>query len=317
MLNYFYTCLLKQHKQGSWVTGHHRSDSHLHVRPHFVSDAGGSGTVCSVLSNSNSDLSRTSDAARPAERPERHLMAARHSVAKPPLGKRGKRATASTSPGAKTESAAPSDASIGLAPTAGAADSTGDVSSASSDSQNVVVCVRVRPGSDSASPCWKLEEESGLIRATENHPAITRRGASSTAHGDTGDEVNALQANPELYTFRFDSLCTPSQSSEDLYKSKIAPVVRAAVEGYNATVFAYGQTGSGKTHTMSGSQEELGVIPRAVEEIFDQIERVGRRLTLPFSSSIVPKLTQPLFSFFLTLGVRRTRSESTFCACPT
>lgn len=57
-----------------------------------------------------------------------------------------------------------------------------------------------------------------------------------------------------------------------MYHSHIAPVVRAAVEGYNGTVFAYGQTGSGKTHTMSGSDAEPGVIPRAVEQIFQMIK---------------------------------------------
>ena len=38
---------------------------------------------------------------------------------------------------------------------------------------------------------------------------------------------------------------------------------------------AYGQTGTGKTYTMEGgenhNQEERGIIPRAVEEIFNYI----------------------------------------------
>ena len=35
-----------------------------------------------------------------------------------------------------------------------------------------------------------------------------------------------------------------------------------------ATIFAYGQTSSGKTHTMMGSKEDKGIIPRAVAEVF-------------------------------------------------
>ncbi|RRT49623.1 hypothetical protein B296_00052282 [Ensete ventricosum] len=34
------------------------------------------------------------------------------------------------------------------------------------------------------------------------------------------------------------------------------------------TAFAYGQTSSGKTFTMSGSEEEPGIIPLAVEDVF-------------------------------------------------
>ena len=44
-------------------------------------------------------------------------------------------------------------------------------------------------------------------------------------------------------------------------------------QGYNASVIAYGQTGTGKTHTMEGysDNEGRGLIPRAIEEIYDCI----------------------------------------------
>lgn len=46
--------------------------------------------------------------------------------------------------------------------------------------------------------------------------------------------------------------------------------------GLNVTIFAYGQTGSGKTHTMGtsydgGDSNYMGVIPRAINEIFKQV----------------------------------------------
>lgn len=47
------------------------------------------------------------------------------------------------------------------------------------------------------------------------------------------------------------------------------------------TILAYGQTGSGKTHTMgtafdaSSDPDHLGVIPRAVADIFKHIERMS------------------------------------------
>ena len=40
------------------------------------------------------------------------------------------------------------------------------------------------------------------------------------------------------------------------------------------TLFAYGQTSSGKTHTMMGDGKYKGVIPKAIGEIFDYIEKV-------------------------------------------
>ena len=51
------------------------------------------------------------------------------------------------------------------------------------------------------------------------------------------------------------------------------------------TLFAYGQTSSGKTHTMMGDQQNEGVIPKAVGEIYDYIEKVNYRKKCDVKSS--------------------------------
>lgn len=43
---------------------------------------------------------------------------------------------------------------------------------------------------------------------------------------------------------------------------------------FTGTIFAYGQTASGKTHTMMGSEDCVGVIPRAIHDIFQRIKKV-------------------------------------------
>ena len=40
------------------------------------------------------------------------------------------------------------------------------------------------------------------------------------------------------------------------------------------TVFAYGQTSSGKTHTMMGTNENPGLIPLGVKDIFSYVRKV-------------------------------------------
>lgn len=40
-------------------------------------------------------------------------------------------------------------------------------------------------------------------------------------------------------------------------------------------LFAYGQTGSGKTHTMVGSRDLPGMIPRAMHQIFESSRKLG------------------------------------------
>lgn len=49
---------------------------------------------------------------------------------------------------------------------------------------------------------------------------------------------------------------------------EISQLVQSALDGYKVCIFAYGQTGSGKTHTMLGSPDDRGMIPRAMDQIF-------------------------------------------------
>lgn len=44
-----------------------------------------------------------------------------------------------------------------------------------------------------------------------------------------------------------------------------------------ATIFAYGQTSSGKTFTMQGDTADPGIIPRAVNDVFESIRNVRVR----------------------------------------
>uniref|UniRef100_W5M2J3 Kinesin family member 27 n=1 Tax=Lepisosteus oculatus TaxID=7918 RepID=W5M2J3_LEPOC len=77
--------------------------------------------------------------------------------------------------------------------------------------------------------------------------------------------------------FTFDFVFGQRSLQDEVYTTCIKPLVLSLIEGYNVTVFAYGQTGSGKTYTIGGghivatSDEENGIIPRAIQEIFHNI----------------------------------------------
>lgn len=50
----------------------------------------------------------------------------------------------------------------------------------------------------------------------------------------------------------------------------------------SVTVFAYGVTSSGKTHTMQGTPADPGIIPRAVEELFQQRKYQTDTITMSY-----------------------------------
>lgn len=60
-------------------------------------------------------------------------------------------------------------------------------------------------------------------------------------------------------------------TTSEIFEGEAKKLVLAALDGYNVTIFAYGQTASGKTFTMRGSEHNNGIIPLALQEIFNNL----------------------------------------------
>ena len=110
-----------------------------------------------------------------------------------------------------------------------------------------------------------------------------------TTANETLNEVTLIRGagnRQQRMTFNFDSVFSESSNQRDVFDA-IRPLVNDVLAGYEGTVFAYGQTGTGKTHTMEGnisSDEHKGVIPRAVEAIFEQLGK-GKYVSSAVSAS--------------------------------
>ncbi|CAA3005562.1 kinesin KIN-7N [Olea europaea subsp. europaea] len=78
-------------------------------------------------------------------------------------------------------------------------------------------------------------------------------------------------------SFAFDHVFDQDCCNSRVYELLIKDIIHAAVEGFNGTAFAYGQTSSGKTFTMNGSENDPGIIHRAVKDIFTEIEMTPDR----------------------------------------
>nr|KIR85317.1 centromeric protein E [Cryptococcus tetragattii IND107] len=133
---------------------------------------------------------------------------------------------------------------------------TSPPSSGSNSSDKVVVCVRIKP-TESSFSSMAYEITSTSLTLSDNHPKVKQRG------GKAGRE--------DTYTYTFDKLLEYPSTTPELYADKVAPLINKAMNGFNSTVFAYGQTGSGKSFTMTGIPTELGIIPCAVDGVFDGI----------------------------------------------
>ncbi|XP_053453331.1 centromere-associated protein E [Nycticebus coucang] len=117
----------------------------------------------------------------------------------------------------------------------------------------VAVCVRVRPLNSREEA---LGETAQVFWKTDNNAIYQVDGSKS---------------------FNFDRVFHGNETTKNVYEEIAAPIIDSAIQGYNGTIFAYGQTASGKTYTMMGSEDYLGVIPRAIHDIFQKVKKFPDR----------------------------------------
>ncbi|XP_059960378.1 centromere-associated protein E isoform X2 [Mesoplodon densirostris] len=121
------------------------------------------------------------------------------------------------------------------------------------DEGAVAVCVRVRPLNSREEA---LGKDTQVYWKTDNNTIYQVDGSKS---------------------FNFDRVFHSNETTKHVYEEIAVPIIDSAIQGYNGTIFAYGQTASGKTYTMLGSQDYLGVIPRAIHDIFQKIKKFPDR----------------------------------------
>ncbi|KAL6572412.1 hypothetical protein OROMI_013370 [Orobanche minor] len=121
--------------------------------------------------------------------------------------------------------------------------------------EKICVAVRVRP---------TLNEES----VDEFHWKVKSNRIS--LHRSHGTPISGV-------SFAFDHVFDQECSNARIYELLTKDIISAAVDGFNGTAFAYGQTSSGKTFTMNGSENDPGIIHRAVKDIFVKIHKTSFR----------------------------------------
>ncbi|CAN4107475.1 unnamed protein product [Withania somnifera] len=137
-----------------------------------------------------------------------------------------------------------------------------------------------------------IDEPMDMSRAGESILVTVRFRPLSKREYHKGDEIAWYPDGDKIVrneynaatAFAFDTVFGPDTCTQEVYEVAARPVVKAAMEGINGTVFAYGVTSSGKTHTMHGDQTSPGIIPLAIKDVFSIIQDTpGREFLLRVS----------------------------------
>lgn len=114
--------------------------------------------------------------------------------------------------------------------------------------ENITVAVRIRP----------LQE-----RELSSNPELSWQ-------GDGEGTIKELKGTRE---FSFDRVYNSSTQTTEIFTDIAQGVISKCLSGYNGCIFCYGQTGSGKTFTMHGNKKSPGIVPLAIESLFELIRK--------------------------------------------
>ncbi|XP_017871884.1 PREDICTED: chromosome-associated kinesin KIF4 [Drosophila arizonae] len=112
-------------------------------------------------------------------------------------------------------------------------------------------------------------------------------------------QVTVNRTDSFTYNYVFDS----RDSQQDVYESCVRSKLKKLLQGFNVTILAYGQTGSGKTYTMGTAfngvmDEHVGVIPRAVHEIFEETAAMHNDFHFKITCSFVELYQEQFYDLF-------------------
>ena len=134
-------------------------------------------------------------------------------------------------------------------------------------SYNILVCVRCRPLSVFEHQLSSFE----TIRIMDNKMVILMDPIEYNGPSTVFKNRNREQA------YAFDFAFDKNTSQNMVFENSTKFLIEGVVNGFNATVFAYGATGAGKTYTMLGNDNNPGIMPLTLRELFNKVNSFSDR----------------------------------------
>ncbi|XP_070686864.1 kinesin-like protein KIF18A isoform X2 [Pempheris klunzingeri] len=173
---------------------------------------------------------------------------------------------------------------------------------------HVKVVVRVRPANDSE----KCESFRNVVQVVDNHMLIfDPKEVDTSCFGSQRVRTRNVnkRANKDL-KFVFDHVFDENSTQVDIFENTTKGVLDGLMNGFNCSVFAYGSTGAGKTHTMSGSQNDPGVMYRTMTELFKRMDDAKEDKEFAVAFSYLEVYNEQIRDLLANAGPLAVREDS-------
>ncbi|XP_076317117.1 uncharacterized protein LOC143229132 isoform X2 [Tachypleus tridentatus] len=139
--------------------------------------------------------------------------------------------------------------------------------------EKMKVYLRIRPFTAEEV---RNRDDQGCLQVENTHTLIMKAPKDSTTFKNCSYELHRVQQK-----FTVSHIFCDKANQQEVFDGCVFQPVKNFIDGQNCLLFAYGITSSGKTYTMQGTPQEPGVIPRALDTLFNSIK--GRQIQgIPF-----------------------------------
>uniref|UniRef100_A0A4X1V2M9 Kinesin family member 20B n=1 Tax=Sus scrofa TaxID=9823 RepID=A0A4X1V2M9_PIG len=133
------------------------------------------------------------------------------------------------------------------------------------------VCLRIRPFTQSE----KEQESEGCVYILDSQTVVLKDPQSIL--GRLSEKSSGQMAQ----TFSFSKVFGPETTQKEFFQGCILQPVKDLLKGQSRLIFTYGLTNSGKTYTFQGTEENIGILPRTLNVLFDSLqERLYTKMNL-------------------------------------
>ncbi|XP_021361015.1 kinesin-like protein KIF20B isoform X2 [Mizuhopecten yessoensis] len=129
--------------------------------------------------------------------------------------------------------------------------------------EHMKVYLRIRPLSEDEQ---NRQENKSCVQLEDDNHVVTRAPKDSHTYKNCAHGLGKT-----THKFTFSKIFSEVTSQKDLFDQTMLGLVKDFISGQNCLVFTYGVTSSGKTYTIQGKPSDAGVLPRALDVLFNSI----------------------------------------------